>query len=81
MNIDKDKRDKIEKLVKSFRELDACILPYQEQKKELRTDYVENGWLTKDEFSQVKRAYNALKRNIDLDELKEWVEVAKPSMP
>ena len=77
-----EKKEYIEKLIKSLKELDACIEPYKEQKKELRSLYTkENDWLSNDEFSMVKKAYNAIKSELDLDDLASFVRIAAKEMP
>jgi len=79
--IPEDKKRRIEQLVKSFREIDAAILPYREQRTDLRKSYIENEWLNDDEFTLVKRAYNALKHKIDMDDLSTIVEIARKEIP
>jgi hypothetical protein len=79
--VDDEKRKRVENLVKSFREIDNAILPFREQRTELRKSYVENGWLTKDEFTLVKKAYNALKTKVDMDDLSTVVDIARKEMP
>ncbi len=79
--IDDEKRKRIENLVKTFREIESCILPFQEQRKDLRKSYEENGWLTKDEYNMVKRAYNARKHKVDMDDLSTMVDIIKVEMP
>lgn len=69
ITVDKQKKEKIEDLVKSLRELDGMMSPFQEQRKELRTHYIENGWLTKEEFSLVKKSFNLLKKKTDMNDL------------
>jgi hypothetical protein len=75
--LDDEKKRRIVDLVKSLREIEACIEPYQEQRKELRTSYIENNWLTNDEFSLVKKAYNNSKKKIKFDDLAEISEVVE----
>lgn len=72
-----EKKKHIEKLAKCLKELDSAMLPFREQKKELQKNYVENAWLTKDEVVMVKKAYNALKNKIDLDDLSTFVDILK----
>ena len=57
------------RLIKSYKAIDSAILPYQEQRKELRKEFIENDWLNNDEVSLVKKAYNAVKSKVDLDDL------------
>lgn len=79
--IDDEKKKRIEDLVKSFKEIDAAILPFQEQRKELRESYIEEGWLTNEEFSYVKKAYNACKKNISMPDLETMVDIVKGEFP
>ena len=78
--IDDDKKKRIENLVKSFREIDSAILPFREQRTDLKKSCIENGWLTKEEFTLVKKAYNALKNKVDMDDLSTIVEIARKEM-
>ena len=62
----------------SMQELEDAMEPYKEQKRELKTEYVENGWLTKDEISLTVKAYRLVKNNLeDLDELLDMVEAMR----
>ena len=79
--IDPEKKGRIENLIKSFREIDNCIEPFQEQRKDLRNSYLEEGWLTKEEYTLVKKAYNFLKKKSDLNDFSSIVEIARKEMP
>lgn len=81
LTFDPEKTKRIENLIKSLREIDTFIEPFQEQRKDLRKSYVENGWLTKEEFNLAKKAYNAIKNKVDIDDLSTFVEIAKKEMP
>ena len=62
----------------SLQELEDAMEPYKEQKRDLKTEYVENGWLTKDEISLTVKAYRLVKNNLeDLDELLDMVEALR----
>jgi hypothetical protein len=77
ISITEEKKKHVVRLIKSFKAIDSAILPYQEQRKELRKEYIENDWLTNDEISMVKKAYNAVKNQLDLDDLSSMMEIAK----
>ena len=77
ISITEEKKKHVVRLIKSFKAIDSAILPYQEQRKELRKEYIENDWLTNDEISMVKQAYNAVKNQLDLDDLSSMMEIAK----
>jgi hypothetical protein len=79
--ITEEKKKHILKLIKSYKAIDSAILPYQEQRKDLRREYIENEWLTNDEISLVKKAYNAVKTRVDLDDLSSFMEIVKEEVP
>jgi len=81
ITIDKEKKERIEKLIKSFKELDACIFPFQDQKKDLRKSYIDQGWLNKEEYDLVKKSYNLLKRKTNLQDLSTIYDIAKKELP
>jgi hypothetical protein len=41
--------------------------PYKEQKRELRKEYKEQGWLTGDEISMTVKAYRMMKSEVDME--------------
>ena len=79
--ITEEKKKRVTDLIKSYRAIDGAIQPYQDQRKELRTEYIENQWLNNNEISLVKKAYNAVKTKVDLDDLGTFMEIVKKEMP
>ena len=79
--ITEEKKKHVANLIKSYRAIDGAILPYQEQRKDLRKEYIENQWLTNEEISLVKKAYNAVKTKVDLDDLSSFMDIVKKEMP
>jgi hypothetical protein len=59
----------VKNFIRSIAEIDAAIEPYKEQRKELRKEFVENGWLSKDEIKYAMRAYALIKQQADFDEI------------
>ena len=55
--------------IKSMKALEDAMEPYKEQKRELKTEYIDNGWLTKEDISLTVRAYRLLKNDVDIDAL------------
>ena len=51
--------------------LEEAIEPYAEQKRELKAEFKEQGWLSGDEISLAVKAYRMLKKDQDIDELVE----------
>jgi predicted nuclease with TOPRIM domain len=79
--ITEEKKKHVVNLIKSYRAIDSAIQPYQDQRKELRTEYIENQWLNNNEISLVKKAYNAVKTKVDLDDLSSFMDIVKKEMP
>lgn len=55
--------------IKSMKALEEAMEPYKEQKRELKADYVDSGWLTKEDISLTTRAYRLLKNDVDIEAL------------
>ncbi len=55
--------------IKSMRALEEAMEPYKEQKRELKEDYIDAGWLTKEDISLTVRAYRLLKNEVDIEAL------------
>ena len=56
---------------KAFQAVELEMEPYKEHKRDLKKNYVENGWLTKQEISQGLRAYRMLKKGENIDDFTE----------
>ena len=69
LNGDKDKETHMKEYVTSIKALEDAMEPFKEQKRELRKEYDDNGWLNKDEQRMGVRAYRLLKDDIDIGEL------------
>ena len=65
----KDKETHMKEYITSIKALEDAMEPYKEQKRDLRKEYDENGWLNKEEQRMVVRAYRLLKDDIDIGEL------------
>ena len=63
--------------IESMRALEDAMEPYKEQKRELKANYVENGWLTKGEISLAVKAYRLAKDDTDMSALIDMVEALK----
>jgi hypothetical protein len=66
--------------IKAFADTEAEILPYREHLKDLKTSYVENGWLTKQELRMAVKAYRMLKSDEDIDQLTSFYEKISKSI-
>ena len=60
--------------LKSMAALEEAMEPYKEQKKELRQEYIENGWLSKDELWAAVKAFRLYIQGKDLIEINDMFE-------
>ena len=61
--------------LKSMIALEEAMEPYKEQKKELRDEYVENKWLTKDEIWSAVKAFRLYNKAADMDDLNDMFDI------
>ena len=69
IDVVKDKKAHIKDYIKSIKALEEAMEPYKEQKRDLRKEYDENGWLSKDDQRIAVRAYRLVKEDVDISEL------------
>tara|TARA_B100000579_G_C22790854_1_gene834408 strand:+ start:1340 stop:1588 length:249 start_codon:yes stop_codon:yes gene_type:complete len=60
--------------IKAFKAVEDEMEPFKEHKRDLRKNYVQNGWLTKDEMRQAVRAYRMLSKGDDMDQFNEFFD-------
>ena len=65
----KNKEQHMADYIKSMKALEDAMEPYKEQKRELKTEYIDSGWLTKEDISLTVRAYRLLKNDVDMEAL------------
>ena len=54
--------------IKALKAIEDEMEPYKEHKRDLRKNYVQNGWLSKDEMRQAVRAFRMLKKGDNIDQ-------------
>ena len=74
------KEELIVRYAKALDEVDRAMEPFREHKKELKSSYLENGWLTKDEMSMILKAYRMMKKEEDLGEIQHYMDMMKKGM-
>lgn len=79
LKINKD--DKVKEFIKSVASIEEAMEPYKEQKRDLRKEYVDNGWLTKPEIKAAVKAYRLIKEDLDFDELERMYYRVKGGNP
>ena len=65
------KQQYVKEYIRSLAAIEECIEPYQEQKRELRTEFRQNGWLNTDEIRAAVKAYRLFKGKVNIDEVVE----------
>ena len=60
--------EKMIEYIKNLKAIEDAIEPYAEQKRELRKDFKDQGWLTKEEISMTVKAYRMMKKDMDIDQ-------------
>tara|TARA_R110000851_G_scaffold174822_1_gene321037 strand:+ start:23709 stop:24023 length:315 start_codon:yes stop_codon:yes gene_type:complete len=69
------KEQKMIEYIRSLATLEDAMEPYKEQKRELKTEYKEQGWLTGVEISMTVKAYRMMKtEGFDFDEFTQIYE-------
>jgi hypothetical protein len=63
--------------IKSMLALEQAMEPFKEQKKELRNEYIEQGWLSKDEIWSAVKAYRLYEKGADMDDLNDMFEAVE----
>ena len=65
------KQQYVKEYIRSLAAIEDCIEPYQEQKRELRSEFRSNGWLNTDEIRAAVKAYRLFKGKVNIDEVVE----------
>ena len=59
----------VKEYIRSLVAIEEAMEPYKEQKRDLRAEYRENGWLDTAEIRAAVKAYRLFKGNVDIDEV------------
>jgi len=65
------KQQYVKEYIRSLKAIEDCIEPYQEQKRELRSEFRNNGWLNTDEIRAAVKAYRLYRGKVSIDEVVE----------
>ena len=61
--------------LKSVIAIEEAMEPYKEQKKDLRSEYIEQEWLTREEIWSVIKAFRLYKKGADMDDINDMFDV------
>ena len=73
----KTKEEHMVDFLKSFQAIEDAMEPFKDQRRDLRENFHENGWLSKEEMRMAVKAYRFMKQDIDLDEMKDIISKLK----
>lgn len=73
----KSKEEHIADYIESLKTIEDCMKPYQEQKRELKKEYLEKKWLSKEDISLSVRALRLLKDKVDIAALIDMYDALK----
>jgi len=69
MNEQNEKELMIVEYIKSIKALEDAMEPFKDQRRELRKEYQDNGWLSREEIRVAVKAYRLMRSGDDLDDL------------
>lgn len=64
-----EKKRYVMEYIRSLVAIEEAMEPYKEQKRELRTEYREQGWLNTDEIRAAVKAYRLFKGKVNIDDV------------
>ena len=70
-NTFEEKKRYVKEYVRSIKAIEDAMEPYKEQKRELRKEYREQGWLNTDEIRAAIKAYRLYRDKMNIDEVYE----------
>jgi hypothetical protein len=73
----KTKEEHMADYLESMKAIEDAMEPYKDQKRDLKANYVENGWLSKQDISLAVKAYRLAKDDTDMSALIDMVEALK----
>jgi rRNA maturation endonuclease Nob1 len=65
----KSKEEHISDYIESLKAIEEAMEPYKEQKRELKKEYLDKKWLSKEDISLSVRALRLLKDKVDIGAL------------
>ena len=68
MSEEKTTDDYIIEFIKAFKAVEDEMEPYKEHRRDLKTNYVNNGWLSKEELKFAVKAYRMMKTGDDFSQ-------------
>jgi len=73
--VENSKEQYVINYLKSLFALEEAIEPYKEQKKELRAEFIENGWLSRDEIWAAVKAFRLYQNAQSINDLNDMFDL------
>ena len=70
-----EKKRYVKEYIRSLAAIEEAMVPYKEQRQDLRREYRENSWLNTDEIRAAVKAYRLYKGKFNIDEVVENFEM------
>lgn len=71
------KEEYVVSYLKSMIAIEQAMEPFKEQKKELRKEYMGNGWLTRQDIWSAVKAFRLYEQEADMDDLNDMFETVE----
>jgi len=68
------KEEHITSYIKALVAVEEEMEPYKEHRRDLKKNYIDNGWLSRDEISLAVKAYRLMKDDIDMEQLMDFYD-------
>jgi hypothetical protein len=68
-NTYEEKKRYVKEYIRSLDAIEEAMEPFKEQKRDLRSEFRENGWLNTDEIRSAVKAYRLYKGKFNIDEV------------
>ena len=66
------KEKHITKYIESLAAIEDAMEPFKEQKRALKNNYMENGWLSREDISLAVKAFRMIQKNTDPEQLMDY---------
>ena len=70
-NTNEERKRYVKEYIRTLVAIEDAMEPYKEQKRDLRVEFKENGWLNTDEIRAAVKAYRLFRGKINIDEVVE----------
>ena len=72
-----EKQEYVVNYIRALKAVEDEMEPFKDHKRDLKANYIENQWLTKEEISMAVKAYRLMKTEVYFDELMEYYDKLK----